>query len=594
MAARAKETSGGLPDGLIVGIIGVLLGVTLLVWTATGISAVLAHGGWPQGVHFTRTPRAMRYLVAQPHDMAAAWPKTPRGQLSGAELFWWVFVGQIAALVAFAVWVLNAVARLRGKRPPRSRAPRRAARTAAAAKRGPEPAGDVEAFTDEGDEADPALATDADPDEADPDGGAPAGVPEPRRHAGPRASSAAGEESLDAWFRTVPRAVPPGPAGTPEPVDAPTTEFPPVPAGSAVPAGHLAPPPGPAAPLAALADGEVTRTYALFAAPRGDQAKRVVQPAVLAAAGPVVVTTADPETYHQTAGNRAKLGPVHVYDPAHLLDVPGRLRWAPHDGCDRPGTARIRAAALLAPLRTARADEAIVHDTAVTLLRCWLHAAAVDGRPFRQVQRWAAGGAAAGDAVRVLRTDRDAASGWSGELESVLHAHPERRDAAQALIRHILEPLNSVHIRDACTPAKSGGLDMESFAAERGTLYVVGERIEDPRSHLGAMPLLTALVSSVVEHGRRMAAGSPAGRLDPPLTFVLDDIAALAPVPDLPALLAEGHAAGLPTLAVLRSPEQGTARWQSPLWQQADMRLALGDATADALPPAVPDAVRIR
>jgi hypothetical protein len=108
------------------------------------------------------------------------------------------------------------------------------------------------------------------------------------------------------------------------------------------------------------------------------------------------------------------------------------------------------------------------------------------------------------------------------------------------------------------------------------------------------MPLLTALVSSVVEHGRRMAAGSPAGRLDPPLTFVLDDVAALAPVPELPALLAGGREAGLPALAVLRSPEQALARWQAPLWQDADLRLALGDATAEALAPAVPDALRIR
>ncbi|MEW1864625.1 type VI secretion protein [Streptomyces sp. NPDC088194] len=597
MAARTKESSGGLPDGLIVGIIGLLLGVTLLVWTATGISGVLAHGGWPQGVHFTRTPRAMRYLVTQPHDMAAAWPQVPRGQLPGAGLFWWVLIGEIVALFSFAMWVLNAVARLRGKRPPRTRTPRRAR-----AARVPRPAAADDAYTydeedEDGAEQDAALAAGKGArTPAGEDGADPADVPEPRHHAAPQPYARSGEESLDAWFRTVPRAVPPG---APAPEDAPTTQFPPVHAEGLVPAGAspAAAPPPPvtaATPLAALADGEVTRTYALFAEPRGDKAKRVVQPAVLAAAGPVVVTTADPDTYHQTAGNRAKLGPVHVFDPAHLVDVPGRLRWAPHGGCERPDTARIRAAALLAPLRTARADEAIVHDAAVTLLRCWLHAAAVDGRPFRQVQRWAAGGASAGEAVRVLRSDRDAASGWSGELESVLHAHPERRDAAQALIRHTLEPLNSVHIRDACTPAKSGGLDLESFTSERGTLYVVGERIEDPRSHPGAMPLLTALVSSVVEHGRRMAAGSPAGRLDPPMTFVLDDVGALAPTPDLPVLLAEGHAAGLPTLAVLRSPEQGTARWQSPLWQQADMRLALGDATAEALPPAVPDAVRIR
>jgi hypothetical protein len=549
MAERERQPSGGLPDGLIVGIIGLLLGVTLLVWTATGVSGLLAHGGWPAGAHFTRTPQAMRHLITQPHDLAAAWPDTPAGALPGPGLFWGIFIGQFMVLFVLAVWVMNIVARLRTRHlrfPP------------------PEPA-----------PAEPAAAP------ADP-----APVPGPRRTPQPYAKS--GGDGLDAWFRTVPRAAPFTGDTTP------TSELPAVPAESAPeatrPIHGVRSVPG----IGPLADGEVTRTYALFAAADSDKSKRIVQPAVLAAAGPVVVTTADPETYHQTAGNRAKLGPVHVYDPAHLLDVPGRLRWAPHGGCELPATARIRAAALLAPLRTARADEAVVHDTAVTLLRCWVHAAAVDGRPFRQLQRWAAGSSAAGEAVRILRTDREAASGWSGELESVLHAHPERRDAAQALIRRILEPLNSVHIRDACSPPKSGALDLESFAAERGTLYVVGERIEDPRSHLGAMPLLTALVSSVVEHGRRMAARSPAGRLDPPLTFVLDDVAALAPAPDLPGLLADGRACGLPALAVLRSPEQALARWQLPLWQDAEVRLALGDATADALPPSVPDAIRIR
>jgi hypothetical protein len=73
------------------------------------------------------------------------------------------------------------------------------------------------------------------------------------------------------------------------------------------------------------------------------------------------------------------------------------------------------------------------------------------------------------------------------------------------------------------------------------------------------------------------------------MTFVLDDIAALAPLPELPDLLAEGHAAGLPALAVLRSPEQALARWGAPVWQRADLRLALGDEH-----PAVPDAVRLR
>ncbi|HEY3478902.1 MAG TPA: type VI secretion protein, partial [Streptomyces sp.] len=86
---------------------------------------------------------------------------------------------------------------------------------------------------------------------------------------------------------------------------------------------------------------------------------------------------------------------------------------------------------------------------------------------------------------------------------------------------------------------------------------------------------------------------SSAGRLDPPMTFVLDDVAALAPLPALPDLLASGEPEGLPTLAVLRSPEQALARWQSPLWRQATLRLALDESTAASLPPAVPDAIRL-
>ncbi|MFM9625718.1 type IV secretory system conjugative DNA transfer family protein, partial [Streptomyces turgidiscabies] len=96
----------------------------------------------------------------------------------------------------------------------------------------------------------------------------------------------------------------------------------------------------------------------------------------------------------------------------------------------------------------------------------------------------------------------------------------------------------------------------ESFADEGGTLYLVGEPIEDPRARPGAMPLLTALAADVVEHGRRMAARSSAGRLDPPMTLVLDDVAAVAPLPQLPELLATGQTRGMPALVLLRSREQ--------------------------------------
>ncbi|MGW2347168.1 type IV secretory system conjugative DNA transfer family protein, partial [Streptomyces sp. NPDC001661] len=282
--------------------------------------------------------------------------------------------------------------------------------------------------------------------------------------------------------------------------------------------------------------------------------------AIQDAEGPVLVITSAPEVWSETKDARAKLGPVLLYDPTHRCDTPARMHWNPAAGCTDKETAAQRATALLAPIRpTAKLDSALA-ETADTLLRSYLHAAAVDGKPFRHVHRWAQG-TQVQDAVRILRTNQKAAAGTAGELEAALTSHPERRDMAQELTARALSSLFSVHIREACTPNRTDALTLDSFVNEGGTLYVVGEPIEDPKGQPGAMPLLTALASSVVEHGRRVAERSPAGRLDPPMTFVLDDVAAVAPLPQLPELLATGADRGLVTLALLRSREQGRTRW---------------------------------
>lgn len=282
--------------------------------------------------------------------------------------------------------------------------------------------------------------------------------------------------------------------------------------------------------------------------------------AVRDAEGPAFVITSNPTLWSDTKDARAKLGPVLLYDPSHLCDTPARLHWSPSTGCQDKDTARARAAALLAPVRpTAKMDQAVA-DVAETLLRSYLHAAATDGRTIRHLHRWAQG-TGVQEAVRILRTNPKAASGSAGELEAALTSYPERRDIAQELTARVLSSLFTVNVREACTPNRTDALTLDSFVNEGGTLYVVGEPIEDPKTNPGAMPLLTALASSVVERGRRMAERSSSGRLDPPLTLVLDDVAAVAPLPQLPDLLTTGADRGMPTLALLRSREQARTRW---------------------------------
>ncbi|ORT58941.1 type IV secretory system conjugative DNA transfer family protein [Streptomyces sp. CB03238] len=501
MERRAEERGAerGIPDGLLVGLLGFLLGITLLVWTATGLAGLFAHGAWPNGVTFSQTPLAIRHLVSQPHDLAGAWPGTPAGQLSGYGLFWGLFISELLVLVVLAVFVLGTLARWRAVRAAG------AARTGAAAVR-----------------RDPARVpaqAPAQPDPAQPD---PA-QPDPVRQDAVR---------QDAVRQDVPVATPPT-AHVPAPMPTPTP----------------APPPAPeAAPAPRLLHGD--------AAARRPVARQAIEEAD----GPALVVTSDPALWADTKDARAKLGPVLVYDPGHLCDTPARLHWSPTQGCEDTETAAARAASLLAPVRPRARMDAAVADTAETLLRCWLHAAAVDGRPFKQVQRWAQNNGAH-EPVRLLRTHPKATNSHAGLLESALTGYPERREVAQELTVRALSSLSSVHIREACTANRTDSLALESFIAEGGTLYVVGEPIEDPRTRPGAMPLLTALASDVVEHGRRMAARSSDGRLDPPLTLVFDDVAAVAPLPELPELLATGQDIGLPAHVLLRSAEQGRARW---------------------------------
>lgn len=489
---------GGVPDGLLVGILAFLLGTTLLVWTATGLAGLLAHGSWPSGVAFTRTPPAMRHLMGDPHDMPGAWPDTPPGQLSGYGLFWGLFIGQLMVLFVLTVFVMGTVARWRARRL-RSRTEETAARERAAVPE-PEPA----------------------PREAP--------EPTPVRHEvpGQRTATEPGQPLVEAR-----------PAQTPlaPPAEAPPTKQ----------------PRGPAEPE------RIGGWESVLVAPRESRRTTAAQ-VVRDAAGPALVITSNPALWQDTKDPRAKLGPVLLYDPGHLCDTPARLHWSPTTGCEDRATAAARATALLAPVRpTAKIDQATA-DTAETLLRSFLHAAAVDGRTVRHVHRWAQG-TQVQEAVRALRTNPRAASGSAGELEAALTSHPERRDIAQELTSRALASLFTVNVRNACTPNRTDALALDSFVNEGGTLYVVGESIEDPRTNPGAMPLLTALASSVVEHGRRMAERSSSGRLDPPLTLVLDDVAAVAPLPQLPELLTAGADRGLPTLALLRSREQARARW---------------------------------
>jgi len=139
-------------------------------------------------------------------------------------------------------------------------------------------------------------------------------------------------------------------------------------------------------------------------------------------------------------------------------------------------------------------------------------------------------------------------------------------------------------VLDACSPTADAAFDPVAFLRDGGALYLLGTS----GAQLSVAPLVTALVEDLIDAARQLAAGSPGGRLDPPLLLLLDEAANIAPLPSLPNLLADGGGSGITTVAVLQSLAQARARWgeqaADALWDAATTKVVLGGlAQADDL-----------
>jgi hypothetical protein len=552
----SRRPGSSVPDGLIVGGLAFLLGAVTLFWLATELAGLFSHGGFPRPLPFLDTPAAIRSLATAPNDLAAAWPGTPPSRLPGPAVFWTTFFVLLALLAALVLSVAITLTR--------ARVHRRAHAAAAAVAAG---------RTDAAATARPLAEPDA---------------PSATGRRRPGAGNAGAERSEEASIQATNSPT----DGASEPASSAAQARPPAGVPTRAPNGASA---SGARPPRVIPLPDLAGRSACVFVPAPTPGKRALLEAVRAGhPGPVLVLTSS-----RSPGIPSG---AQLFDPQRLVESDAaisRVRWSPLAGCTDPATATARARALLSlarplrepalsPLARARLNDGAhgqhgAYDTALTLLRCWLHAAALADRPVRQLHRWATG-THSHEAVRILRTssNRELAEGWGGELESLLSTpHPELRDSALAVIASALDALAELHVQQSCTPASPNDrLEVESLLRGAGSLYLAGPASEQRTPVRSVMPLLTALVEDVVEHGRSMAARSPSGRLDPPLLLLLDDVAAVAPAPSLPELLARGGSLGMPTVAVLRSPEQARARWGADvihsLWKKSDVRLILG------------------
>ncbi len=292
--------------------------------------------------------------------------------------------------------------------------------------------------------------------------------------------------------------------------------------------------------------------------PRSGKTVRLAAGLVIDAPGAVVATSTKADLPTWTLGAREQRGLVAVFDPEEVWGWPQATYWSPVTGCEDPDTALDRARAFVAarPITGDSRYGGFFGEAADTVLACFLHAAALDGRPMRDVVRWAGdfSDPTPGD---ILRHSTDAPEWWWPKLkEFTTGAADETTSSTKMTLDLVLKPLASPKVLRWCSPADGRGLDVRQLLAERGSLFLLS------RGGSGsAAPLVTALADCVTRHARDESQRQADGRLDPPLRLVLDEAPNIAPLPDLPTLMSDSGGRGITTCVFTQSFAQARARW---------------------------------
>ncbi|GAA0628315.1 hypothetical protein GCM10009547_34950 [Sporichthya brevicatena] len=242
---------------------------------------------------------------------------------------------------------------------------------------------------------------------------------------------------------------------------------------------------------------------------------------LLDARGAVVATSTRADLIDLTAKLRAKRGRVQIFNPAGVRGIPTTVEFNPVAGCENLALAGHRAADLLAPSsHGSEGDREYWSAQAKRVLRCLLHAAALGDRPMREVLAWVANPDGAGDVRRLLR--KSPVPAIEDDAAQFLGTNDRTRSSICSTIMPALEWLTDPA---ASAVAHGDAFDVERFLREAGTVYLLGE--DDST----LTPLVTAFTGHIAREARRLAAMQPGGRLDPPLTIVLDEAALICPIP---------------------------------------------------------------
>jgi type IV secretion system protein VirD4 len=327
----------------------------------------------------------------------------------------------------------------------------------------------------------------------------------------------------------------------------------------------------------------VERSILVIGPPGSGKGLHVAINAILDAPGAVITTSTKPDNLKATLLARADRGPVGVFDPQGMLgDAFAHLvAWDAIAGCEDPMRAATRAEAIAANSGIGdSSDNRVWRVHAKTVIECVLHAAALDGASIDTAYRWMQSARALEAPLEILQSDPRACSTWDDRLRALaLNSDSRFVGSMMSVVAAAIAPLALPTVRGALTPSPSRpAVTAEQILSESTTLYALAT----DRGAAAAAGLVSALIEDIAYTARVTAARSPGGRMDPPVLFLLDECANVAPIPSLPSLLADGRGQNLTVIPVFQTLAQVRSRYgdqdASTVFSASQIKLILGGA----------------
>jgi len=297
------------------------------------------------------------------------------------------------------------------------------------------------------------------------------------------------------------------------------------------------------------------RSTLVLGPPRSGKTSSLVIPNILLSDGPVVSTSTKPDVMRATASSRGSDGWAFLYDPSGEVECPRdveRVGWSPLTTAKSWDAAVVTADAMVGASRllASRSGEHHWTERAGALLSTLLHAAALGGHSMPDVLHWIDRHDGA-PALEILASGAREDPQATDLLAGIVATDPREQSGIWSTSSGVLAAYRT---HGALASTRLPPLDFGAFCSGPHTLYICSTG----RRQRQFAPLLVATIGDVRDAAYARSRDERGG---PPVLLALDEVANIAPLPDLPAMVSEGAGQGLLVLACLQDLSQARDRW---------------------------------